>query len=352
MGKHKRLKVAITCGDTNGIGLEVILKSLSDARVYEHCVPVIYASNLLVQQHMKALSLEGLHYNVARSADKIDMQKINVLEVWNYDLDVQFGEPTKKSGEHAFLSLKTAVEDLASNKMDVLVTAPIDKANIQSSEFKFQGHTEFLAAYANEENPLMILCHENLRVALVTGHRALKDVTQAISQQLISKKLSVFNKSLIQDFGINRPKIAVLGLNPHNGDQGLMGDEEGAIIKPAIAEANHAGILAFGPYPADGFFGSPLRSKFDGVLAMYHDQGLAPFKALAFENGVNFTAGLPIVRTSPDHGTAFDIAGKNSASESSFREAILVACDIYHQRQEHRELTSNPLTASSIKGEE
>lgn len=343
MGKHKKLKVAITCGDVNGIGLEVALKSLSDARVYEHCTPVIYASKNVVNHHMKALGLEGLHYNHTTDPEKLDANKINVLEVWEENVEVKLGQSSAIGGEFALKSLQAGVEDLASNKMDVLVTAPINKANIQSEDFQFPGHTEFLAAYANEDHPLMILVHENLRVALVSGHVALKDVPNVVSPKLILEKLRVFSKSLTQDFGIHRPRIAVLGLNPHNGDNGLMGDEEERIIRPGIDMATNEGILAFGPYGADGLFGSDQRNRFDGILAMYHDQGLGPFKALAFENGVNFTAGLPIVRTSPDHGTAYDIAGQNKASESSFRAALLMACDIYRHRKAHRELTADTL---------
>jgi 4-hydroxythreonine-4-phosphate dehydrogenase len=350
MGKHKKLRVAISSGDINGIGLEVVLKTLSDARVYEHCVPVIYASSSTVNFHMKTLSLEGLHYHQCNDAEHIDFNKINVLDIWKEKAFVEFGKVTTEAGGFAFASLKAAVEDLASNKMDVLVTAPINKANIQSDEFNFPGHTEYLASYANEENPLMILAHDNLRVALVSGHLALKDVAASLSKSKIITKLEVFARSLSQDFGISRPRIAVLGLNPHNGDNGLMGDEETSIIRPAIEEANRNGILAFGPFPADGFFGSNARSKFDGVLAMYHDQGLAPFKALSFDGGVNFTAGLPIVRTSPDHGTAYDIAGKGEADPTSFRNALFMACDIYKQRKEHRELVANALEFTNEKG--
>lgn len=349
MGKHKKLRVAISCGDINGIGLEVILKTLSDARVYEHCVPVIYASPNTVNFQIKTLGIDGLNFYQCKDAEHIDYNKINVLDLIEEKAFVEFGKVTTEAGSFAFKSLKSAVEDLASNKMDVLVTAPINKSNIQSDDFKFPGHTEYLAAYANEENPLMILAHDQLRVALASGHLALKDVASSLTKERILAKLDVFARSLHQDFGISRPRIAVLGLNPHNGDHGLMGDEESTIIRPAIEEANESGILAFGPYPADGFFGSSQRAKFDGILAMYHDQGLAPFKALSFDGGVNFTAGLPIVRTSPDHGTAYDIAGKGLADPTSFRNALFMACDIYNQRKEHRELISNALSFSNEK---
>lgn len=346
MGKHKKIKVGITSGDLNGIGLEVTIKALMDARVYEHCTPIIYASSQHVKQYMHAAKLEGFHFNAIEEASKADANKVNVLEIENDAFEVNLGHPDKASGRCAFNSLQSAVEDLASTKIDVLVTAPIDKKTIQSEEFNFPGHTEFLAEYANEENPLMILAHDKLRVALVTGHIPLEDVASKLDRAAIVEKLRTFAKSLKQDFGVHRPKIAVLGLNPHNGDEGLMGDQESQIIAPAIQDAQEEGMLVFGPYPADGFFGSPRRSQFDGILAMYHDQGLSPFKALSFDEGINFTAGLPIVRTSPDHGVAYDIAGKNKASERSMRQAILTACDIAAERNLYRELSANPLEAT------
>jgi 4-hydroxythreonine-4-phosphate dehydrogenase len=346
MGKHKKLKVGITAGDLNGIGLEVVIKSLMDSRVYEHCIPIVYASEKVVKSHMHELKLEGFHFNVSTSAEKIDATKVNVIDVWKEDVEVKFGHADRAAGQYAYKSLKAAVEDLASTKIDVLVTAPIDKKTIQHEEFNFPGHTEFLAAYANEDNPLMILVHDQLRVALVTGHIPIEKIARSLSKDAILEKLRVFTRSLKQDFGVHRPKIAVLGLNPHNGDDGLMGEEENNVISPAISAAKEEGLLAFGPYPADGFFGSPLRKKFDGILAMYHDQGLAPFKALSFDEGVNFTAGLPIVRTSPDHGVAYDIAGKNLASENSMRQAILLACDIALERRHYKEISANPLPLS------
>lgn len=352
MSKHKKIRVGITSGDVNGIGLEVALKALSDARVYEHCVPVIYASKKCVNFQMKVLGLEGLHFHSPADVDKIDFNKINVLDIWKNEPYIEFGQVTQQAGASAFESLETAVQDIASNKIDVIVTAPINKANIQSESFKFPGHTEYLANYANEDNPLMILFHDNIRVALVSGHIPLKEIASSISQGKVLDKLRAFSKSLIQDFGVNRPRIAVLGLNPHSGDNGLLGDEESTIIRPAIEAANQEQILAFGPYPADGFFGSAQRNQFDGVLAMYHDQGLAPFKALSFDAGVNFTAGLPIVRTSPDHGTAYDIAGKGTAEASSMRNAIFAACDIYNQRREHRDLVANVLEINTQKGKD
>ena len=343
----EKIRIAISCGDINGIGLEVALKSFADSRIFENCIPVIYANERTVSFHMKRADVE-LPIHRCTSADKLHANKVNVIDVFDNDIRTEFGKMTKQGGQVAFISLKAAVEDLASNKVDALVTAPINKANIQSEEFNFPGHTEFLANYANEDNPLMILAHDDLRVALVTGHLSLKDVAIHITRDTIVTKLQVFAKSLTQDFGINRPKIAVFSLNPHGGDQGLLGEEETQIISPAIQEALDQGILAFGPFAADGFFGSSQRLKYDGVLAMYHDQGLTPFKALAFD-GVNFTAGLPIVRTSPDHGTAYDLAGKGEADPTSFRNAILMACDIYDCRKFERNLIANQLQTTSDK---
>lgn len=347
MSKSNKITVAISVGDTNGIGLEVVLKTFTDQRMLESCTPVLYASKQVCQFHIKQNNIEIQDINYIASADQLKHGKINVVEIWPEKVWIEFGQATNEAGTAAFTSLKAAVKDLASNKTNVLVTAPINKATIQSEDFDFKGHTEYLANYANEENPLMILTNDNLRVALVSGHVPLKEVPTVVSSELITNKLRVFSKSLNIDFGITRPRIAVLGLNPHNGDGGLIGDEESTIITPAINQAQEESILAFGPFPADGFFGSTNVKQYDGVLAMYHDQGLAPFKALAFGNGVNFTAGLPIVRTSPDHGTAFDIAGKDVADPSSFRQAVYQACDIYRERKIQRELSQNALSDSS-----
>ncbi len=343
MSRGKKIRVGISCGDFNGIGMEIVLKTFSDARIMDHCVPVIYASKQVFEYYNEHSGLDKGSVRFIQDTNRLDMKKINVMSCWKEKVKITPGESTSEAGACAFKSLKMAAEDIASTKVDVMVTAPINKHNMQSEEFNFPGHTEFLADYANEENPLMILVNDALRVALVTGHIPVSKVTEALSVKKIAQKLQVLNKSLQQDFGISRPRIAVLGLNPHNGDKGLMGDEEAQIIGPAIASAQKEGILAFGPFPADGFFGSSSVQKFDAVLAMYHDQGLAPFKALAFENGVNFTAGLPIVRTSPDHGVAYDIAGTGQASEASFRQAVFAACDIYRSRAESRELNANSL---------
>lgn len=349
MGEHKKLRVGISCGDINGIGLEVVLKSLSDLRLLEDIIPVIYASKQVAVDYAKTLGLPDLDFKFTSTSAETSSDKINVVNSWNEEVKLEFGKSTKAAGKCAFQSLESATEDLASKKIDVLVTAPINKKNIQSSDFDFPGHTEFLANYSNEPNHLMILAHDGLRVALVTGHIPLKDVANSLSSEGIQSKINVFEKSLIQDFGIAKPRIAVLALNPHAGDEGLLGDEELKIIAPAIEESNEKGTLAFGPFPSDGFFGSSSIKNYDGVLAMYHDQGLAPFKAIAFDEGVNFTAGLPIVRTSPDHGVAYDIAGQGVASERSFRQAIYAAIDIYRSRIRHKEFTTNPLQKLSHK---
>jgi 4-hydroxythreonine-4-phosphate dehydrogenase len=350
MSKNK-VKVGITIGDPNGIGLEVIMKSLIDTRMLDICTPIIYGSAQILNDHKQKLELHDFQYQTIKDATEAISKKINLINCCQGPFQVEFGKSTEAGGKIAFESLRKATEDIASNKIDVIVTAPINKKNIQSADFPFAGHTEFFANYANEDNPLMLMMSDNIRVGLVSIHLPIKKVAEQISKENIMLKAFVLNKTLIQDFGITRPKIAILGLNPHAGDNGLLGDEEKDIIIPAIEELNQENILAFGPFAADGFFGSSNFKKFDGILAMYHDQGLAPFKALTFDLGVNFTAGLPIVRTSPDHGVGYDIAGQNVASELSFRNAIYTACDVFKQRKEHRTLTSNPLKVSSVETE-
>lgn len=346
-----KIKVGISIGDTNGIGLEVIMKTLADSLLLEEIIPVVYGGSEVAKAHRKTLELEDFAFHGIQSAEQAIPRRANLLHVIDEKTEVKFGEPTKASALAALKSLETAVDDLASNKVDVLITAPIDKANMQRAGFAFPGHTEYLAKIANVDEHLMLLVNGNLRLGIATGHIPLKEVSAALSKDLILRKLRLMSDSLKRDFGIRRPKIAVLGLNPHAGDNGALGSEEKEVILPAIREFREEGTLVFGPYAADGFFGSDSFRKFDGILAMYHDQGLAPFKALGFEEGVNFTAGLPIVRTSPDHGTAFDIAGKNLASPSSFRHAIYVACDVYRMRREFREITANPLPFRKVERE-
>lgn len=342
--RNRKIRVGISIGDLNGVGMEVIMKTFDDNRMNDMCTPIVYGSTRVASYHRKALKMESFKFHVVQNADQADANKANLVNCWKEEVRMRLGTPNKEAGKYAFKSLEMATRDLASNKVDVLVTAPIDKSTIQSSEFNFNGHTEYLANYANEENPLMIMVSDKLRVGMATGHIPLKDVSKSLSIELIINKVNVMAKSLTQDFAVIKPRIAVLGLNPHAGDEGLLGDEEKNIIYPAILKLQKAGHVVFGPFGADGFFGSGAFKNFDGVLAMYHDQGLIPFKTLSFENGVNYTAGLPIVRTSPDHGTGYDIAGKKTASPSSFRNAVYTACDIYRTRRMYREMTANPLT--------
>lgn len=346
LGNPNPIRVGISIGDVNGIGPEVIMKALKDSRLLMDCTPIIYGSNKVFAHHKKILEETEFNYQSCKSADEAQIRKVNVINVWNEDIEFHLGKAHEVGGKYAFLSLEKATQDLASGKIDVLVTAPISKEAMGKSGFKFPGHTEYLADLSGLNEALMVMVSGNLRVALVTTHIALKDVSSAITKDKVYAKIKAFDQSLKKDFGIVRPKIAVFGLNPHAGENGKMGTEEQDSILPAINQAKGENILAFGPYPSDGFFGSHLRGEFDGVLAMYHDQGLTAFKALAFEDGVNYTAGLPIVRTSPDHGTAFDIVGKNIANELSFRSAIYVAMDVYRNHQFIKEINANPLPVS------
>ena len=347
----KKVKVGISCGDINGIGPEIIIKAFEDPRMLELCTPVVYTSSRAINFYKKRIGFTDFKFNQIDDASSAHPKRVNLVNITDDEIKVNFGKPSKETGKLAFQSLQQATSDLASNQVDVLVTAPINKDTIQSDHFNFNGHTEYLANYANESNPLMILNSGDLRVGLVTGHVPLSKVSEAITTDLILNKLKTFHRSLVQDFGIIKPKIAVLSLNPHAGDNGLIGEEEKTIISPALTKANEEKILAFGPYASDGFFGSANYKNFDGILAMYHDQGLAPFKSLTFNSGVNFTAGLPIVRTSPDHGTGYEIAGKNEASEASFREAIYQAISIYNNRNHFKEMSSNPLQPQEINVE-
>lgn len=343
--EERLIKVGITHGDINGIGYEVILKAFSDARLTELCIPILYGSSKIAAYYRKALELPPINISTINKAEEASANRVSIINCVDEETKVEQARPTAMAGEAAFKALEAAVSDLKSGVIDVLLTAPINKQTIQNDDFRFPGHTEYLEQCfcTQKEKALMILMNDTLRVALVTGHIPLAKVASAITQEDIVAKLRVFNQSLKQDFGIVKPRIAVLSLNPHAGDSKLLGSEEETIITPAMQEAERKGVLSFGPYAADGFFGSRMYDKFDGVLAMYHDQGLAPFKALAMEEGVNFTAGLPIVRTSPAHGTAYDIAGQGIASEDSFRKALYVALDVYRNRATYTEASSNPL---------
>ncbi|MDR3260225.1 MAG: 4-hydroxythreonine-4-phosphate dehydrogenase PdxA [Tannerella sp.] len=342
----KLIKVGITHGDTNGIGYEVILKTFADERIVELCTPVIYGSLKIALFHQRAMNLAPVSFKMISRVEDAVEGKINLINCITEEIKVEPAQPTAEAGVAAYKALAAAVADVKRGAIDTLLTAPINKHNIRSESFHFPGHTEYLEEHfgkGGSNKSLMILMQNQLRVALVTGHIPLGEIKTQLTKQLIVEKLKIFNASLKQDFAVIKPIIAVLALNPHAGDRGVLGTEEETLIAPAIAEAEKQGVMVFGPYAADGFFGAASYLKFDGILAMYHDQGLIPFKILAMENGVNYTAGLPVIRTSPAHGTAYDIAGQNKASEESFRQALFVSMDIYRNRKMHRRITANPL---------
>jgi len=341
--KSSKVKVGFSVGDLNGIGMEIILKTLEDNRICELCTPVIYGSRRLTNYYAKAFNLKNLNINYIDSLEKVKSSKVNVLNVWEEEVNINAGEADPTSGSYAYKSLKALADDVKAGHVDAMVTAPINKKVIQSADFDFPGHTEFLQKIDGAEDVLMLMLSEEARIGVVTGHIPLKEVANQLNTDLILKKITLLNKSLKEDFGIRKPKIAVMGLNPHAGDNGLLGKEEIEIIEPAIKQAKSIEILAFGPYPADGFFGSSKHKDFDGVIAMYHDQGLIPAKQFSFGEGVNFTAGLSIVRTSPDHGTAFEIAGEGTADEGSLRNALYKAIDIVKQRKLNEELKADAL---------
>ena len=343
--QNKKLRVGITIGDTNGIGIEVTMKAVGVPEMIDMCTPVIYGSSKVVSYHRNACNLPGFQINHTKSAEHLKDNMPNLVECIEQEIKVELGQPSKLAGQAAFIALEAAVRDLKAGLIDVLVTAPISKENIQSEQFKFPGHTEYLESAAGEgEKALMLMCTENLRIALVTAHLPLSQVPAALTIEGIREKLHQLNMSLKRDFNIDGPRIAVLSLNPHAGENGILGSEERDIIQPAIQQSlEEDGVQCFGPYAADGFFGARHYRRFDGVLAMYHDQGLAPFKTIAMDEGVNFTAGLPIVRTSPDHGTGYDIAGQGIANESSMRHAIYTAIDVWRNRMRYDESIKNPL---------
>jgi 4-hydroxythreonine-4-phosphate dehydrogenase len=347
--EKKTLIAGISHGDINGIGYEVIIKALSDPSINDFCTPVVYGSPKVAAYHRKALNISNFSFNNIRSVEEAHSRKANMINCLDDNTRVELGKSTQHGGEAALISLERAVADLLSGKIDVLITAPIDKHNVQSESFQFSGHTEYLKSKAGAEEVLMFMIGDTMRIGIATGHVPLSMVPSLITSDLLIKKLKLMNQSLMYDFGIRKPRIAVLGLNPHAGDNSLLGNEEAEIIIPAIQQAKSAGIMTFGPFPSDGFFGAGSFAKFDGILAMYHDQGLTPFKAISFDTGVNFTAGLPFVRTSPVHGTAFSMAGKGEASENSFRQAIFLACDIMKNRQLYAEMSKNPLKHQDIE---
>jgi 4-hydroxythreonine-4-phosphate dehydrogenase len=340
---QSKVKIGISIGDIAGIGLEVIIKTFSDARMFDNITPIIYGDSAIAKFYRKGLNINDFSFNLIKNADEANPKRVNIIDVSSTDIKLNFGVSSNETGALALKSLESATADLASNKIDALVTAPIDKNTIQSKGFNFPGHTEYLTKMANVDESLMLMIENDLRVGVITGHVPVKEISANITTEKIIKKATLLSQCLINDFGIEKPKIAILGLNPHAGDNGLIGDEEQNVIKPAIEKINEMDVLCFGPYAADGFFGSGNFTNFDGILAMYHDQGLIPFKTLAYMGGVNFTAGLPIVRTSPAHGTAYDIAGKGIADESSFRQAVYSALDIYNMRKRSKEWSENPL---------
>jgi 4-hydroxythreonine-4-phosphate dehydrogenase len=347
MEQHK-IKVGITHGDINGIGYEIIIKALADSRILEMCTPIVYGSSKVAAYYRKAIDNEVFTFNTINSAKDANPKRSNIINCVSEDVRVELGKSTKMAGEASLAALEAAIRDLKSGDIDAVVTAPINKENIQSDSFGFPGHTEFFAKKFNTRNFLMLMISDILKIGVVTGHIPLNQVVASITQENILNNLKVLHKSLLEDFSIRKPRIAVLGLNPHAGDGGVLGDEEEKIILPAIRQANEEGIIALGPYPADGFFGSGEFKKFDATLAMFHDQGLIPFKSFAFESGVNFTAGLPIIRTSPGHGTAYDIAGTGTASEESFRNAMYLAVDLFENRKKFGVLSKNPLQRHEI----
>jgi 4-hydroxythreonine-4-phosphate dehydrogenase len=346
---RKNIVAGITQGDINGVGYEIIMKALADTGITDLCTPVVYGSPKVAAYHRKVLNIPNFSFNNIRSAGEAHQKKTNLVNCLGDDVRVELGKSTPEGGQAALAALEGAVSDLIAGKIDLLVTAPIDKHNIQSDKFRFTGHTDYLRSKVGSHEALMLMISESMKIGFVTEHLALKDVPGAITAGSILSKLRILNRSLLQDFAIRGPRIGVLSLNPHSGDGGLLGSEEKDVIIPAITKANEEGILALGPYSSDGFFGSGAFSRFDAVLAMYHDQGMGAFKALAFDTGVNFTAGLPVIRTSPVHGTAFDITGRNEASGNSMRSAIYTAVDIFRNREMYHDMIRNPLQQQKIE---
>jgi 4-hydroxythreonine-4-phosphate dehydrogenase len=344
-----KIKIGISQGDINGISYEVIIKTLMDSRICEICTPIIYGSPKVASYHKKALDIENFTPTIISSPEEARGNKSYIINCIDENVRVELGKATESAGIDSFKALKAATDALESGKINALVTGPINKQNIQHSEFNYSGHTEYLQDRFGAEEVMMLMVSELLKVGLVTGHVPIANLSAAITVELIVEKLKILAQSLLMDFGIRSPRIAVLGLNPHAGDDGLLGSEEQKIIRPAIKRAKDLGILAFGPYAADGFFGAGRFTRFDAVLAMYHDQGLAPFKSLSMDSGVNFTAGLPVVRTSPAHGTAYELAGKNEASPDSFRNALYLAIDVARNRKLFKEISADPLVSGKSK---
>lgn len=344
-----KLKIGISHGDVNGISYEVIIKTLMDNRINEICTPIIFGSPKVAAYHRKALNIEDFSPTGITSPEEARGNKCYIINCVDENIRVELGKSTESAGIDSFKALKAATDALGSGKIDALVTGPVNKQNIQHSEFSYSGHTEYLQARFKAEEVMMLMVSELLKVGLVAGHVPISTLSSMITTELVVEKLKILSHSLLMDFGIRNPRIAVLGLNPHAGDDGLLGSEEQKIIIPAMEQAKKSGITALGPYAADGFFGAGRFSRFDAVLAMYHDQGLAPFKSLSMDSGVNFTAGLPVVRTSPAHGTAYELAGKNQASATSFRNAIYLAIDVARNRKLYKDISADPLVSGQAR---
>jgi len=347
MEEKKLPIVGISCGDPNGIGIEIILKSLSDNRILDFFIPIIFSNEELMSDQKKELNID-IQFSKINFNKKPLRGKINIINVWEEPYETEFGKPTIKSGELSFKSLEAVTKALINNQVDVMVTAPINKNNIQSKDFNFPGHTDYLAKKLQGES-LMFMLNENLRVGLLTDHIPIKEIASNVSLKKVKEKVLIMEQSLKIDFGVQKPKIAVLSVNPHVGDGGVIGNEDDSILKPALIEISKEGTMLFGPFSADSFFGSGNYKKYDAILAIYHDQGLVPFKTLSFGEGVNFTAGLNKIRTSPDHGTGYDIAGKDLADSNSFKNAIFSAIEIFNKRKLHKKITGNPLLFSKDK---
>ena len=343
MNTNQKPVIGITCGDLNGIGIELIIKTLADHRILELCTPVVFASNKVINFYRKSVPEINFNYQSTKEINRLNNKQVNVFNCWDEEVSINPGVLNETGGKYAVKSLTVAADMLRQNQINGLVTAPIHKKNIQSAEFNFTGHTPYLKNLFGVNDVVMMMCAGDFKVALITEHIQINEVTKFITRENILNKLNIIQQSLQKDFGIEKPRIAVLGLNPHAGDEGLIGNEEETIIKPAIKEAKNNNILAIGPYSADAFFARNNHHKFDAVVAMYHDQGLIPFKSLAMAEGINYTAGLPAVRTSPDHGVAFDIAGKNKADTASFITAIFECIDIINRRKDYEENRKNPL---------
>lgn len=342
-----KLKLGITIGDINGVSPEVIIKALRDERLLNQFTPIIYGSSKVLSYHKNIVDSDNFHFSSISKAESAKYNRVNVLNCWDETANIELGRATKEAGKFAHIALDRAVRDFQNHHIDGIITAPINKNAMKMADFPFPGHTEFIADKFKSSNSLMMMVSDTLKVALVTNHEPVANVASLITKDAVSRKLNILHKTLVQDFGIEKPVIAVLGFNPHAGDDGAIGTEDENEVRPAIIEAKKNGMSVMGPYSADGFFGSSQFKKFDAILAMYHDQGLIPFKALSFGQGVNFTAGLPLIRTSPDHGTAYDIAGKNQADESSIRSAIYAALDIVRTRKEYKESRENALVRTN-----